>query len=106
MSIDAFITQLDKKNRAKTASFCSDTGDIPWIKQFQGTPLYARALELMEAEIDMKSQHLADRMRRRTESFHDKEWDQRDQMELQKKRLVLELHRMQIPPSPEETPQG
>jgi hypothetical protein len=64
-----------------------------WLSQFEGSPLYAAAIALLEQELEAEAKHLQKRVERRRNDDFEAEWNERDQLRLQKKRLELALHK-------------
>lgn len=69
-------------------------GHENWLQQFSYTDLYEKAIALAEKELSLEKEEIADRLKRKREfKIDDTIWNKRDQLRLEKDRLVLELHK-------------
>jgi hypothetical protein len=71
--------------------------DNEFLSQFEGSPLYAQAIALAEMELQQEQKHLQNRIARRAQD-RDDGWEQesqeRDTLDIQKRQLELELHKL------------
>lgn len=88
-------TDIDKVAGIMDVKECGpSTGPVSWLDQFVGTPLYAKAMQLCESEIELEQQTLQRRLYNEANSQADSQsWTQRDIIRLQKDMLMLELHK-------------
>lgn len=86
---------------ALKTSFCRH-GDDEWLEKFKGTPLMDQALQLEQQSIQTEMAELQNRQQ--TSETSRRFWEMRDQMDLQKRMLELQLvmakNQPPIPPSP------
>lgn len=69
-------------------------GHENWLQQFSYTDLYEKAIALAEKELSLEKEEIADRLKRKREfKVDDTIWNKRDQLRLEKDRLILELHK-------------
>lgn len=73
----------------KVASDCSDSGEAAWLDQFQGSPLYDKALGLERQCLELDMQRVQGRQER--EAGMDASNQQQDVIRVQKRMLELEL---------------
>lgn len=72
----------------KIANLCSVPGDEgTWLSRFKDTPLFAQALVLEQQSLQLDAEDIA----RRSQQRNDDIWLQRDQIQLQKRLLELQL---------------
>lgn len=72
----------------KIANLCSVPGDEgTWLSRFKDTPLFAQALMLEQQSLQLDAEDIA----RRSQQRNDDIWLQRDQIQLQKRLLELQL---------------
>lgn len=71
-----------------------------FLAQFEGTPLFERAVQLCEEDLKIEGARIQDRLSRRgSDEMRDDLWVKGDQLRLQKKQLELELAKSKVAPA-------
>lgn len=74
---------------------CGYDSDTEFSRQFVGTPLHEKAIALLEEEIAMREEELKERAAKDAERKIDEvRWSRRDRIDLEKRRLKLELEKL------------
>lgn len=90
--LKATYTQSERQKQVEKVAFMGGHGQGSWIDQFKGTPLLPKALGLMQQEIQLEQQEMADREQRDAQMESSRQmWKMRDAICLQKRMLALEL---------------
>lgn len=79
------------KAMSSSGAWC---GEVNYLDDFVGTPLYDRAAALVEKELAIRAQRVQERLSRPRPSYEDS-YDLEEQIRLDKDLLHLELHRLQ-----------
>lgn len=83
---------IDKEEKVALSSMSRYGED--WLQQFSGTPLYTKAIALAEKDLKLHQAEMSERQKRKVEfRIDDSIWNKRDQISLEKDRLILELHK-------------
>ncbi len=99
------LTPIEK--RAYLGAINGALTDESFLQQFEGTPLYPQAIALAEQELAMEQRQLQTRMAeqaQRSMRDFDSECNERAGMDLQKKQLLLQLHKMKVMAPPPAQP--
>lgn len=101
------LTAIEK--RAYLRALNDSCMDESFLAQFEGTPLYPQAIALAEQELAIEQRQLQARMaraaQRSTENF-EQEHAEREGLELQKKQLLIQMHKMKVMGQGAPTPPG
>jgi hypothetical protein len=95
LNFDELEALLGEDDPTKIASMVMEASgycdpSVGWLRQFEGTPLHAKAVALAEQDLAVE----AERIQRRLAEPKDQDlWTKQDQIRLQKSLLVLELHK-------------
>jgi len=89
------MSRLPKETLMKIASgqlkLSGLCGDDDWLEKYKGTPLLPAAIQLAQQELELEQQDIEQRAQRRAEREEDDTFAARDQLQVQKKMLDLEL---------------
>lgn len=101
------LTAMEK--RAYVAALNGSCMDETFLSQFEGTPLYPQAIALAEQELAVEQRQLQARMQRSAQQSsmnYDQEYMEREGIELQKKQLLIQMHKMKVMGQGAPTPPG
>lgn len=90
------LTAVEKRAYLRAMAESTDEG---FLQQFEGSPLYPQAIALCEQELAMEQRQLQQRMAEQAQNSmrdYGAECNERQAMELQKKQLLLQLHKMKV----------
>lgn len=89
-TLQAAMKDLSPEQLAKVAFLSSNTGEAPWITRFKDTPLFEKAMQLEQAELEIERMRLEQEALSNSSRFY----QQQDAIRLQKRLLDLELMRV------------
>jgi len=80
------ITKVASEIATIKNAYCGPE-DYKWLKQYEGTPLYEKAMQLEEEQLNVEAARIKSRMEKKEDDF----WAQEDMIRLKKKMLDLDL---------------